>query len=362
MSQVLEVLDAQIVDSSDVSSNPSTALVPFDGDDAFQYNAPANEKAARIDVRAMLAASGADFKVVKVPLTLGFTGINDDLGNDVFNGKRATFNNGNNAWGVMRADTGCLFGMRTDRHTLMQTVDFADIMQPAVDAGFGEYDGCLTLDKGGTIVLRYKMPKTLKIKGDASNVDCYLQIVVNHDSKRACSIYQSLIRAVCRNTLNAGIAQAKASGAIYTMKHLPNAMEKMDIAKGVLEKAAKSFDSFNARADRLASTRASLGDMMKLAAHLYPSKKDDVPLQTLSKREDLVRLFDSGTGIVGEIKGTRWAMLNAVTEHTSHNLKTNAPTEAGREAARAYQGLFGRGFDLQAETMRVLEVEGELVL
>lgn len=353
MSQILEVQEAQILEESPSTSTALT-LYTGEGEDTTIFNAPSNDKALRHDVRAILEASGAAFRVSKVPLSIG--------GEGVFAGQRALLNNGGNAWGILREDTGTLFGMRTGRHTLMQTLDFADVMQPVVDSGLGEYDGTLVLDKGGTIVVRYKL-QSIRITGDESPLDCYLNIVVNHDSKRACSIYLSTIRPVCRNTLNAGIAQAKGRGTIFTMKHLPNAMQKMEIANMAVAKASKAFAAFQERANRLATTKASLLDMARLSASLFPSDKegDEVPKQTMAKREDLVRLFDSGTGITGAIRGTRWAMLQAVTEHTSHNLKVNVQDKEKQEAARAYHGMFGRGFDLQAQTMEILEVEGELV-
>ena len=349
-----------------VTSDVSSALVLHgtsteDIDNMVSYQAPAADRVIRKDIGALLEAAGAAFKVSCVQSFLsdgtpvqkfaGYSKQDDGTMNAKF---KPLFQ-------VVREDHGTSFQQRSEHYTPLQSVDSLDIMQPVVDSGMGEYDGVLILNHGALIVVRYKM-MTIQVTGDRSPINCYLQLVCCHDSKVANSIYESTIRAICMNTLNAGIRQAKGKGKFISIRHTKNAAEKVEVAKQVIGQAANSFAFFNAKANFLASQKMTLAEMNKMAVLLMPSSKEkdggEVATRTANRRAELVHLFANGTGIEGDMQGTRWAAVNAVSEYTSSVCQVKGDD---KQAARDYSMRFGPSYNLQVQAMEYLEVQGELV-
>ncbi len=126
----------------------------------------------------------------------------------------------------------------------------------------------------------------------------------------------SPIRVVCANTQAAAIRSAKSS---YSIRHTAGATGQIAQARAALGLTWAYAEAFEQQAEQMIARTISTDEFTAIVAQLWPVDQDAKRSKTIAdnRRYQLVGLLrHSPTG--EDIRGTRWAAYQAITEYADH--------------------------------------------
>jgi phage/plasmid-like protein (TIGR03299 family) len=151
------------------------------------------------------------------------------------------------------------------------------------------------------------------------------------------------IRVVCHNTMVRALS--KASGAVFATRHSTGIQARVNEARETLGFTAAKFADFIAQAEALASQsflKAEMDDFLKTVLEIKPDVPLDDQPRKVAAMHRIEELVEVGAGLqTAGIRGTKWALYNALTEWVDHERLNN------RDRA-LNSAWFGTGADLKA--------------
>lgn len=227
-------------------------------------------------------------------------------------------------------------------YEVIQNEQHAEFLNTLVGESGAHFETAGSLKHGREMFLTMKLPGHMLVGGQDRS-DLYLAATNSHDGTTPFRVFLTMVRIVCANTQHAAIAGAPH---IINIRHTSGATERIQQVREALNLSFAYKDAFQAEADRMLETEMTNQEFDKLVAALYPSKNSD---NTRTKnteallRDTLVDLFkDAPTQ--DNIRGTRWAAYNAVTEYVDHYSPVKGKDKAMSQvlAARADRALTSR--------------------
>lgn len=300
--------------------------------DEVPWHGLGNRLEAPATARETIAAAGLDYDVELVAMTTT-TGITIPQ-------KRA----------VVRTDTHDVLGVVGGNYVPVQNRQAFDFLDAVVADGSLRYHTAGALRKGERIWLLAKLPGQIRVRYSDDVSEKYLLLSNSHDGSSALRVHYTSIRVVCANTLSRADREGRGEG--ISIRHQGNLVAKVREARDVLGLARRYFDDLEGQMDRMARHYPTYTQVSDYLKKLYPDPEEGNPARSQNVREELFRLFESGTGQdIPEIKGTTWAVLNAVTEYVDHLRPTRARSEADRAANRLESAWFGSGSLLKQKAL-----------
>jgi phage/plasmid-like protein (TIGR03299 family) len=196
-----------------------------------------------------------------------------------------------------------------------------------------EYHTAGAINDGQRIWLLAKLPGVLRVGDSDDTIDKYLLLMNAHDGRGAGRCLFTPDRVVCRNTL--AIALANGGEAGITIRHKGNIMNKVAEAQRVLGLAIRFYDDLSPIIDGMAAHKPSARQVKNYFETLYPDPEDEEKERAAENaraiRGVLHDLFETGAGNdMPKVKGSTWAMYNAVTEYTDHIYTPGKMTDVGK--------------------------------
>jgi phage/plasmid-like protein (TIGR03299 family) len=249
-----------------------------------------------------------------------------------------------NKFAIVRKDDGRCFNIVGQQYTPFQNAEAAAFGHTLVDTGQATYGAAGSLHGGAKVWWQYKLNQTAMIKG-VDQIGCYLTLVNGHDGLTSFKAFWTKIRIVCINTFLRAINSA-ANNAMFSARHRPNIAGRIEEAKQLLGFATAEFAGWIEEAEMLAARSFMQHEMDEFLNKLLeinvelPTEKQPHKVAAKHRIEELV---ETGAGLqMPEIKGTRWALFNAVTEYVDHEHLTT-------EDRRLTSAWFGAGSELKAK-------------
>jgi phage/plasmid-like protein (TIGR03299 family) len=260
-----------------------------------------------------------------------------------------------------RSDNGAPLAVVSDSYNVVQPGQVMDFFRELVDLGGFQLETAGALSDGRRVW-------ALASVGDAAPVverdlvKPYLLLGTSYDGTMATVAKFTAIRVVCNITITAAVGGYSNGRAIkgeseQDMGYLKSAVrvlhserfdpEAVRLQLGIV---ASAWESFLVQSRRLADA-PMVGDQVDdfLAELLAPYHTSAKPLQESKAYRRVLELFNGraiGSDLPG-VAGTRWAMLNAVTELVDH--------ERGRSNnTRMESAWFGAGAALKARAAELL--------
>lgn len=242
-----------------------------------------------------------DWTVSKVPL--------------VYNGKVTDY------FIIQRDDTGDLLSTAKKTFQPIQNSEAFAFMDNLIPEGV-TYEKVGVSKNGRKIWMLAKMPDTT-ILDDV--VDPYIVLMNGHGGGISLKACMTPVRVACQNTLN--LAFKKASRQ-WIIRHCNNANLKMNEAKATFLSANNYMESLKSEIEELAMIKVSPQKFNYLANELFPIKDNS----TTKKQEEQMLLRDRLRDAyladdLGNLKGTAWGVLNAVSDLTMHRALRKGSTE-----------------------------------
>lgn len=173
------------------------------------------------------------------------------------------------------------------------------------------------------------------INGD--DFECYVNFITSHDGTISMDAYDSTIRIVCMNTLNASReAAGKAGFKVYHTKNAALAMDGLsELFNAILQGRANLAEVMG----YLDSHKCDANDAMAMAAGYFcmETDSDKIATRSYNNAQGITNLFANGLGNRGQ---TLYDLANGATEFwSSGDGVGKKATSTG--AQRAYRSQFG---------------------
>ena len=268
---------------------------------------------------AMLAAAGADFDVVTARVA-----VCDNYGEPIRQPDGKVILVPDSRATVRVNDDGSFDGLATvgTRYVVQQNRECLDYALTIVGATGGDavVDTCGVLHGGREFFASIDMGSlVIDPIGVNDTIERYLLVHNGHDGKTAITFANTSIRAVCKNTVIAGIASGKR---VFTARHTRNADKAIEHANEVLNISNAWAKEFSQAAEKLLSISipASSQILDRTLATVFPIAKDATDRQSKNRDEvvTLVRAIYSNDNNAKNYGYNGWSLVNAIGEYLDH--------------------------------------------
>ena len=267
----------------------------------------------------MLSASQADFDVVTTAVAAvdanGEFIRNPDGKPVIIDDSRAT---------VRVNLDGSFDGLATvgTRYVVQQNKECLESALAVVGASNGDavVDTCGVLDGGREFFASIDLGSLIiDPAGINDKIERYLLVRNGHDGKTAITFANTSIRAVCKNTVIAGMMNAQR---VFTARHTRNAETAMEEAQEVLKISTAWASSFQVAAKKMISINmpASSKNFSSLIETVFPEKPKETERQRKNREQILstVRALYDNERNAGGFGYTGWSAYNAIVEYLDH--------------------------------------------
>lgn len=175
------------------------------------------------------------------------------------------------------------------------------------------YETAGSLQNGKRVWMLAKMEER-RILDDA--VEPYLCLTNSHDGFSSMKVCMTPVRVVCQNTLNLALNSAKRT---WNVRHSGNIEGKIAEAKHTLGLANAYMDQFAMEAEELYKIKVAPKDFKEMTEELFP-----ITAEMSRRKEESQYLLQMqlksawDTDDLGNIRGTGWGFMNAVSDMTTH--------------------------------------------
>jgi phage/plasmid-like protein (TIGR03299 family) len=244
-----------------------------------------------------------------------------------------------------RSDTGGALAVVSDGYRVVQPSDVMGFFGKLVELGGFQMETAGVLSHGRRVWALAKVNQGADIvEGDT--VRPYVLLGTSYDGTMATVAKFTSVRVVCNNTITAALGRENAG----TVRVLHSERFNPDAVRLELGIVGDSWERFLVQSRRLSTVAMPKADADAfVTALLTPYHSSKMELNDTRGYRRIMELFNGqamGASIPG-VAGTRWAMLNAVTELVDH--------ERGRSAnTRLESAWFGTGAALKNKALELL--------
>jgi len=242
---------------------------------------------------------------------------------------------------LFRSDNKAPLGIVSKRYQVVQPGDVVEFFRDIAKAGG------LELSAAGTIYGGKRFWATAKI-GEASpasladKIGGYILISTSADGSLATEVRRTTVRTVCKNTLQMAMADAKAS-----IKVSHRSVFDPDSIKEFMGLNNAAWDAFRHTVTRLANVDMVEEEAADMAAAIFGNT--DKVRETAGFKKVLSLFNGEGMGATMDgVLGTRWGLLNAVTEYADHHVRARS------DENRFVASQWGAGADLKQRALAAL--------
>lgn len=178
------------------------------------------------------------------------------------------------------------------------------------------------------------------ILGDRTKM--FLMLTTGHDGKNSLKCKFTSVRIVCQNTLNLALRTGEDG---VNIKHVGDPMRKVQQAREILGLASEEAEAFRRVSSWLANLSTDAAYTRDFLEHLAPTEgkgpKAVTRAENVQKEILMLSVDGKGTHLPG-VTGTRWALLNAVTEYNTHERNYRNTEQSGVDTNK-FDALFSGG-------------------
>jgi phage/plasmid-like protein (TIGR03299 family) len=171
---------------------------------------------------------------------------------------------------------------------------------------------------GGTTIfttLVYLDDLVLDPAGQKDTIRKYLLLASTHDGSSTLTAKKVNTRVVCQNTLNVAMGER---GDEFRIRHTQGMSTKVEDAKRALGFADAYDLAFAAEAQAMIQAEITKDKFVEITKGLFPEPEDNKRGRLTkweTKVQDLVWVWENGTGSVDNLDNSAWKAFNVLTEH-----------------------------------------------
>jgi phage/plasmid-like protein (TIGR03299 family) len=251
-----------------------------------------------------------------------------------------------------RSDTGAPLAVVSDGYRVVQPAEIMDFFRELVELGGFQLETAGALSYGRRVWALASVADAAPVV-ERDLVKPYLLLGTSYDGTMATVAKFTAIRVVCNNTITAavgGYGEADLGYLKSAVRVLHSERFNPESVRLQLGIVANAWESFLVQSRQLADRPMAAEAADDFVAELLkPYHTSKLPINETRAYKRILALFNGGA--IGSelpgVAGTRWAMLNAVTELVDH--------ERGRSNnTRIESAWFGAGAALKARAAELL--------
>lgn len=247
---------------------------------------------------------------------------------------------------VYRNDTNAALGLVTDRYKLHQPKDVLDFFNVLMQSAGFKLEVAGAIKGGKRIWALANTNKEACVLGDDA-VRGYLLLSTSFDGSTATIGQFTSVRVVCNNTLS--VADNEVAPSRFNITH--GREFDASLMRDKLGLVVSGFDGMMDKYRYLARQQVSVNYVKDFLNNLFPANFDPKTATFKPSRGyiKVLELFD-GKGMGADLdgaEGTRWGLLNAVTQYIDHDKGHNVDS-------RMNNAWFGNGNRMKSEAESML--------
>jgi phage/plasmid-like protein (TIGR03299 family) len=251
-----------------------------------------------------------------------------------------------------RSDNGAPLAVVSDGYRVVQPAEIMDFFRELVELGGFQLETAGALSYGRRVWALASVADAAPVV-ERDLVKPYLLLGTSYDGTMATVAKFTAIRVVCNNTITAavgGYGEADLGYLKSAVRVLHSERFNPESVRLQLGIVANAWESFLVQSRQLADRPMAAEAADEFVAELLkPYHTSKLPINETRAYKRILALFNGGA--IGSelpgVAGTRWAMLNAVTELVDH--------ERGRSNnTRIESAWFGAGASLKARAAELL--------
>lgn len=222
----------------------------------------------------------------------------------------------------VRQEPRTVLGTVGKRYSVHQNAEAFAFLDSLCQDGILRYESAMALRGGQRIALLARMPSVDTI-AEGDDVLRYVLLTNAHDGSGAITLTPTSVRVVCANTVR--LAMDTNGSQSMSIRHTAGKNEKLELAQQYISQFDAGFTLFRDTARKLATSKLTMGQGAEYLRTLFPEpKEEDKRAHTnwVEKTDRIAALYKRGErNTLPSIKGSWWAIFNAVTEFVDHETK-----------------------------------------
>lgn len=243
----------------------------------------------------------------------------------------------------VRSDTGAVLGVVGKSYNVIQNGEAFDFLDSLLQDGLMRYESAGSLRGGRIVWALARMPGFDSIAENDGSLR-YVLFSTSHDGSASVYAMPTSVRVVCANTL------AIATGRAVGIRHTGNTRAKLETARRLISQYDEQFTLFRDSARKLASVPMKRADAEAYLSTLFPEPAATEPRKRARWAKELRAVFanlQNDRQTIPSIRGSWWAMVNAVTETVDH-LAAESSSAKAREL-RFWSRMNGTAAEFKAK-------------
>jgi phage/plasmid-like protein (TIGR03299 family) len=243
-----------------------------------------------------------------------------------------------------------LFGVVSERYEPLQNHEAFDFFDPIIAGNKACFETAGALGDGERIWALAKMPGVMEIvPGDECRK--YLLLSNSHDGGGAVNIKFTSIRVVCQNTLMLALKNGQKA---YVVRHTKRMSDRLQEVAGILTAATEVYERTAELFKRLAAIRLNSKLRDQYLEAVFPrTPKQKQENATPQKWAHIENMLETSEDLqIPKVKGTMWALYNAVTGFEDYK-QVNKDERTDQRLNRAW---FGSSADIKLAALNQAEL------
>lgn len=255
---------------------------------------------------------------------------------------------------LVRQDTRKTLSVVGSRYTPLQNVEAFEFLDSLLMDGIMQYEAAFALRGGQEVCLLARMPSyDWVVPGEDLNMR-FLMLSMSH-GYGGISILPTALRVQCANMQRMALAEGKKD--TYTIRHTGDMAEKLKIAKQYISQLDKKFTDYNEKARSLL-VGCTQEQRAAYLAELFPAPAEDASTRAKNSHERSIQAVKNAWNRPAQqlkgVKGTWWALFNAVTEVVDHDKPSRQSKNEEKARERRWMSVSnGDGADFKDKALEV---------
>jgi phage/plasmid-like protein (TIGR03299 family) len=246
---------------------------------------------------------------------------------------------------IVRKTDRKILGTCSDRYSIIQNDEAFNFLDAVAGEGQNlRYVTAGAIDGGKRIWLLAQLLgaefELETVRGDKTKM--FLMLTTGHDGINSLKCKFTSVRIVCQNTLNLALSTGEDG---VNIKHIGDPMKKVQQAREILGLAVNEAAMYDRASKWLATMPVDRDYVNAFLEEIAPAagKSKRGATRAENVQAEILHLYYQGKGThLAGVQGTRWGLLNAVTEYNTHERNYRDTKQSGATTNK-FDALFSGG-------------------
>jgi phage/plasmid-like protein (TIGR03299 family) len=164
-----------------------------------------------------------------------------------------------------------------------------------------------------------ELANPIRVANDSSEIRKYFLATSSHDGLHKVALVNAATRVVCQNTL--GAALNEKGGGSWSIRHTSRAGIRVGEAVEAFKRMVAGYERFGELCNVMARTALTAEQRVTILTETFPLAADAsevTKVNAMNRRQEVLRLSESGTGVGSAMRGSAWALFQGMTEWADH--------------------------------------------